>query len=499
MVSPVAAAEVLAFCISGVIILTGFKRILGAMGATSVGQSAFILLVEDNDEFRQVLQEVLEKAGFHVTAAANATRAREALDIGRFDLVILDVRLPDGNGIELMREFRKGDPEMGIIIMTGYAEVDTAIDAVRLGANDFLKKPFVLDEMLVRVTELMKTRQLQQDNRTLREQIRSTDTLTGFTGQCAAIRQLQETVKLLANSDSTVLISGESGSGKEVLAKALHRNGSRANKPLVSINCGAIPEELLESELFGHVKGAFTGAIQARPGRFELANGGAIFLDEIGDMSAKLQVKLLRVLQERCFEPVGSQQSIQVDVRVIAATHRDLEEEIKAGRFREDLYYRLNVIPLRLPPLRERGEDILLLTKHFLNHFNTEKGSNITGISGDVRKALLSYRWPGNVRELRNLMERVCTLKREGVVELDDLPSRMIGEQERMTQNFEIDINEASDIDLKATVDEFENHLIQSALQRFNWNKNRAAKFLSMNRTTLVEKIKKKGIQPPRD
>lgn len=462
-------------------------------------QSAFILLVEDNIEFSQVLQEVLESSGFHVTTAANATRAREALDIGRFDLAILDVRLPDGNGIELMREFRKADPDMGIIIMTGYAEVDTAIDAVRLGANDFLKKPFVLDEMLVRVMELMKTRQLQKDNKSLREQVRSAEPMTGFTGQCAAIHKLQETVKLLASSDSTVLISGESGSGKEVLAKALHRGGSRASKPLVSINCGAIPEELLESELFGHVKGAFTGAIQARPGRFELANGGTIFLDEIGDMSAKLQVKLLRVLQERCFEPVGSQQSIQVDVRVIAATHRNLEEEIEAGRFREDLYYRLNVIPLRLPPLRERGEDILLLANHFLEFFNKEKGSNITGLSHDVRQILLSYKWPGNVRELRNLMERVCTLKREGVVETDDLPSRMLGEQERMAQNFEIDINEANDIDLKATVDEFENHLIQSALQRFNWNKNRAAKFLSMNRTTLVEKIKKKGIRPPRE
>ena len=462
-----------------------------------VEQSAFILLVEDNDDFRQVLEEVLEGAGFHVTTAANATRAREALDLGRFDLAILDVRLPDGNGIDLMREFRKGDPEMGIIIMTGYAEVDTAIDAVRLGANDFLKKPFVLDEMLVRVTELMKKRQLQKDNQTLREQVRSTENLSGFTGQCAPIRKLQETVKLLANSDSTVLISGESGTGKEVLAKALHRSGSRANKPLVSINCGAIPEELLESELFGHVKGAFTGAVQARPGRFELANGGTIFLDEIGDMSQKLQVKLLRVLQERCFEPVGSQQSIEVDVRVIAATHRNLEEEIEGGRFREDLYYRLNVIPLSLPPLRERGEDILLLANHFLTHFNEEKGSSITGLDSEVKQVLLAYEWPGNVRELRNLMERVCTLKREGMIELEDLPSRMIGERQQVAQNFQIDIEDAEDIDLKATVDEFENHLIQSALERFNWNKNRAAKFLSMNRTTLVEKIKKKGIQPP--
>lgn len=462
-------------------------------------QSAFILLVEDNEDLRQVLQEVLESSGFHVTTAANATRAREAIDIGKFDLAILDVRLPDGNGIELMSEFRKSDPDIGIVIMTGYAEVDTAIEAVRLGANDFLKKPFVPDEMLVRVIEFMKTRQLQKDNRTLREKVRSVENLTGFTGQSAAIRHLQETVKLLANSDSTVLISGESGSGKEVLAKALHSTGSRSSKPLVAINCGAIPEELLESELFGHVKGAFTGAIQARPGRFELANGGTIFLDEIGDMSPKLQVKLLRVLQERCFEPVGSQKRIQVDVRVIAATHRNLEEEIEAGRFREDLYYRLNVIPLWLPPLRERGEDILLLANHFLNHFNTEKGSEITDISNDVKQALLAYAWPGNVRELRNLMERVCTLRRDGIIEMGDLPSRMINEKARMTQNFQMDVNEVNNIDMKATVDEFENHLIQSALQRFDWNKNRAAKFLSMNRTTLVEKIKKKGIQPPQD
>ncbi len=457
-------------------------------------QSTFILLVEDNEDFRLILQEALESAGFHVTSAANATRAREAMSLGKFDLTVLDVRLPDGNGIDLMREFRQIDPDMGIIIMTGYAEVDTAVDAVRLGANDFLKKPFDIDEMLVRIGELMKTRQLKKDNVTLREQVRSQE--TGLIGQCDSIRKLQETIKLLANSDSTVLISGESGCGKEVLAKALHKSGSRSGKPLVSINCGAIPEELLESELFGHVKGAFTGAIRARPGRFEIANGGTIFLDEIGDMSPKLQVKLLRVLQERCFEPVGSQQSIQVDVRVIAATHRDLEKEIEAGRFREDLYYRLNVIPLYLAPLRERGDDIFLLADHFLSRFNAEKQSNITGISDDVKRAMLAYHWPGNVRELQNLMERVTTLKREGVIELEDLPSRMLSERERVLQSFQMDVQSVSSIDLKATVDEFESHLILSALQRFGWNKNQAANFLTMNRTTLVEKIKKKGLQP---
>lgn len=460
-------------------------------------QAAFVLLVEDNEDFRLILEEALEAEGYHVTSAANALRAREAMNTGKFDLAVLDVRLPDGNGIELLREFRQADPDMGIIIMTGYAEVDTAVDAVRLGANDFLKKPFDIDELIVRIGELLKTRQLKQDNRQLREQIRSVESTSDFIGQCEAIRKLQETVRLLGNSDSTVLITGESGTGKEVLAKALHKSGTRASKPLVSINCGAIPEELLESELFGHVKGAFTGAVRARPGRFELANGGTIFLDEIGDMSPKLQVKLLRVLQERCFEPVGSQQTIQVDVRVIAATHRDLEAEIEAGRFREDLYYRLNVIPLHLPPLRERGEDILLLARSFIARFNASKGSNITGISDEAAEIMLHYPWPGNVRELQNLIERISALKQEGPIEVEDLPSRMLDESQRTQRKFRIDVDQAESIDLKATVDEFETHLILSALQRFNWNKNRAAKFLAMNRTTLVEKIKKKGLQPP--
>jgi len=461
-----------------------------------VKQSAFILLVEDNEDFRLTLEESLESAGYHVTSSSNAMRAREAMNSGKFDIALLDVRLPDGNGIELLREFRKSDPSMGVIIMTGYAEIDTAVDAVRLGASDFLKKPFDIDELLIRIGELRKNQELKRDNQQLREQLRSAEKSSDFIGQCNSIHKLQETIQLLSNSDSTVLISGESGSGKEVLAKALHKSGTRSGKPLVSINCGAIPEELLESELFGHVKGAFTGAVRSRPGRFEIANGGTIFLDEIGDMSPKLQVKLLRVLQERCFEPVGSQQSIQVDVRVIAATHRNLEHEIEAGRFREDLYYRLNVIPLYLPPLSKRGEDILLLANNFIARFNKLKGAKISGISDEAAEAMLHYAWPGNVRELQNLIERVSTLKVEGLLEISDLPSRMISDKQRVLQSFHIDVAAADLIDLKSTVDEFESHLILSALQKFNWNKNRAANFLAMNRTTLVEKIKKKGLQP---
>jgi len=457
-------------------------------------QQAYILMVEDEEGLRSALQEILGEQHHHVTAAANATRAREAMQNGRFDIAILDVRLPDGDGIDLLREFRRLDPEMGIIMMTGYAEVDTAVESIRLGANDFLKKPFDSDELLIRIEELIKNRRLRQDNKVMSQQLQAAHGHKGFIGQSQPIENIRRVIELVASSESTVLITGESGTGKEVLARMLHQAGPRAKKPMVSINCGAIPEELLESELFGHVKGAFTGAMRARPGRFEVANGGTIFLDEIGDMSPKLQVKLLRVLQERCFEPVGSHQSIEVDVRVIAATHRDLETEIEAGRFREDLFYRLNVVPVHLPPLRERGEDVLLIAEHFMQKFNEERGASITGIGDQAKQAMLHYSWPGNVRELQNLIERVATLKRSGLIEMADLPSKMLGQVEQTNQNFQVDVEDAEKIDLKNLVDEFENHLIISALQRFDWNKNRAAMFLSMNRTTLVEKLKKKNL-----
>ncbi|MES0371698.1 MAG: sigma-54 dependent transcriptional regulator [Mariprofundaceae bacterium] len=460
-------------------------------------KTAYMLLVDDEEELRFTLQESLESANHHVTSAANAMRAREAVSNGKFDIAILDIRLPDGNGIELLKEFKEADPNMGIILMTGYAEVDSAVEAIRLGADDFLKKPFDHGELLVRVEELLKKRQLHQDHQVLKKKLATSDNEKMLIGQSRCMQKVRETALLLGDSDSTVLISGESGTGKEVLANLLHNSGSRANKPFVSINCGAIPEELLESELFGHVKGAFTGAIRARPGRFEVANGGTIFLDEIGDMSPKLQVKLLRVLQERCFEPVGSHQPISVDVRVVAATHRDLEEEIENGNFRQDLYYRLNVIPMRLPPLRERGEDILQLAEHFMGMFNEKKKSTISGISDSAKHAILRYGWPGNVRELQNLLERVTTLKRSGVMDIEDLPSRMLDSGERAKQGFMIELEDTDSVDFKGIVDEFESHLIVSALERFDWNKNRAAKFLSMNRTTLVEKIKKKGLKAP--
>ncbi|MDX8396214.1 MAG: sigma-54 dependent transcriptional regulator, partial [Mariprofundaceae bacterium] len=340
--------------------------------------TAYLLLVDDNEEFRLTLKEFLEDAGHHVMTAANAMRAREAMAQGKFDIAILDVCLPDGSGLDLLKEFKKADSEMGIVLITGSTDIDGPADVLDMGADGFIKKPFELEELQLNIDELLKKTVKQQSHSEINPKATNGGRKDMLIGQSAGIVKIKQTVQMLGDSDSTVLITGESGTGKEVLANLLHCSGTRAKKPFVSINCGAIPEELLESELFGHVKGSFTGAIRSRVGRFEVANGGTIFLDEIGDMSPKLQVKLLRVLQERCFEPVGSHESVHIDVRVIAATHRDLENEIEKGCFRHDLFYRLNVIPVELPALRERGEDILLLIEHFLEKFNHEKSSNIS-------------------------------------------------------------------------------------------------------------------------
>lgn len=313
-------------------------------------------------------------------------------------------------------------------------------------------------------------------------------------GNSDIMKKVFNLIETVADTDSTILIRGESGTGKELVARAIHTNSLRRDRHFVPINCGAIPENLLESELFGHVKGAFTGAICAREGRFELARGGTVFLDEIGDMSPKLQVKLLRILQEREFEPVGSTRSVKTDVRIIAATHVDLEKAVKEDRFREDLYYRLNVIPVNMPPLRERRSDIPILIDYFVNKFNSEKRRDIDGVSSDAMDKLKAHSWPGNVRELENLVERFVILKRSGVVGPDDLPEKISGSQAAPTVSVEASLP-AEGISLKDAVDEFENKLIIEALNRTDWNKNMAAKLLGLKRTTLVEKIKKKGIE----
>lgn len=459
-----------------------------------------LLLIERDATISQALVAELQQQNTYVTALSSVLQAKETLDNNTFDVAIINSELADGSGIDLLCFLRKQHPAMHCIIGSNDNDPELPITALRAGAIDFIHYPPAPGLIHQRLAALPSTN--VETNRTKKKTARPTTTATSkvvkLLGEDPAIVKLRAMVARLYDANSTVLITGESGTGKEVVARSLHQSGQRAKQPFVSINCGAIPEELLESELFGHIKGAFTGAVRTRQGRFAIANGGTIFLDEIGDMSPKLQVKLLRVLQERCFEPVGSHESVHIDVRVIAATHRDLEQAIDEGRFRQDLFYRLNVIPLEIPPLRERGDDIFLLAEAFIQHFNQRFSANLTCIGEDAKQAMRDHRWPGNVRELQNLVERVATLKQSGAINLEDLPSRMLNQGERLLQSFTpTPSHDDNPIDFKQLVDGFERHLLLMALDRFHWNKNRAAAYLSLNRTTLFEKIKKKELTPP--
>ncbi|RMH51027.1 MAG: sigma-54-dependent Fis family transcriptional regulator [Zetaproteobacteria bacterium] len=465
-----------------------------------------LLLVGRDGESTHAMVGELQQAGHYVTRAGGVLQARELFGQGRFDAALIHTDLPDGEGLALLGWIGREHPDTACILCSDDRDPTLPVEAFRAGAADFLHIPPLPGQVAARLAALPAAGAAHRavpesgGRRAGGEGAAPPGGAVELIGESPAIVKLRGMIERLHDADSTVLITGESGTGKEVVARALHRHGRRAMRPFVSINCGAIPEELLESELFGHVKGAFTGAVRSRQGRFAVANGGTIFLDEIGDMSPKLQVKLLRVLQERCFEPVGSHESIHVDVRVIAATHRDLEQAIDAGTFRQDLFYRLNVIPLELPPLRARGDDLFLLADHFIRLFNRRLSANITGIDEQARAAMRAHRWPGNVRELQNLIERVATLKQEGVITLEDLPSRMLNREQRLLQEFlPRALPEEEAIDYRRLVDDFERHLLLMALDRFGWNKNRAAAFLSMNRTTLFEKIKKKGLTPPRE
>jgi DNA-binding NtrC family response regulator len=428
--------------------------------------------------------------------ARDATEAMAIVSSQPVDLVLCDIKMPGINGLELVRQIHDVEPDLPCIVITGYGSPESSIEALRAGAFWYLEKPFEqerLDVIRRLVEQAIEHGRLKAENRALQTQLRTKYKFDNIVGKSQALQEVLSIVERVANTDSTVLITGESGTGKELIARALHYNSARADRMLVTVNCGAIPEELLESELFGHVKGAFTHAVHSREGRFALADGGTIFLDEIGDMSPNLQVKLLRALQERTFEPVGSSKTVKVDVRVIAATNQNLEGLIAQKQFREDLYYRLNVLPIESPPLRDRTDDIPLLVHHFVDISNNERGTRIDGISEDAMKLLMNYPWPGNVRELENLMERVTVLRHEGEIHADDLPTQF--HQPRERSPFRPQVSEEG-ISFNEVVGELETDLILQALEQTHWNKNRAAQLLGLNRTTLLEKIKKKGLEP---
>ncbi|MBH0188308.1 MAG: sigma-54-dependent Fis family transcriptional regulator [Nitrospira sp.] len=445
---------------------------------------------------REILHETLVQEGYSVSIAADGEAGIQAAKNAPVQIVLTDLQLPDTDGLAVIDRLARIDAKIIPIMMTGFGTIETAVRAMKSGAFDFVTKPFDPETVVVIVRKAVEFYRLRQENHLLRKTVRDQYQLEQLIGVSEPIRQVLDFVRKVADSDSTVMIQGESGTGKELVARMLHFNSLRRDRPLVPVNCGAIPENLLESELFGHEKGAFTGATHTRMGRFELANGGTIFLDEIGEMTLPLQVKLLRVLQERAFERVGGNRTIQVDVRIVAATNQDLETLVEEKRFRQDLFYRLHVIPIVIPPLRERRSDIPLLIDHFLARFNQTKHTAISGVEPDALRLLTSYDWPGNIRELENMVERLVVLKKQGMLSRGDLPEK-IYRQSAAPEIKEQFIRFSEDgINLSREVEQYEKHLIVEALRKANGVTTKAAQLLQLNRTTLVEKLKRKGVDP---
>ena len=443
-----------------------------------------VLVVDDEPAQRELVGGFLRKQGFDVAEAPDGRTALERFRKEPFDLLLTDQKMPGLSGLELLEAARAVTPAVAVIIMTAYGTIETAVAAIKGGAADYLTKPLNLDELLHRIAQVRERQRLIMENRELREALQERHRVEGIIGESGRMQEVLSLVRRVAGSDATILIQGESGTGKELIARAIHYASPRAGAPLVSVNCAALPETLLESELFGHEKGAFTGAVAARKGRFELADGGSLFLDEIGDLPLHLQVKLLRVLQEREFERVGSSRPVAVNVRLLAATHRDLEALVRAGRFRDDLYYRINVVSISLPPLRERREDIPLLLDHFVEKFSRRNGKRIGGLTREAREALLRYDYPGNVRELENLVERAVILTRDEVIGLEDLP---LGVKEREGET-------SGETSLTVLVEGLERRMIREALARADGVQTQAAEILGISERVLRYKLKKYGL-----
>jgi len=450
-----------------------------------MNDSIRILVVDDEASQRELVSGYLKKQGFEVFTAAGGESALELFRQAPMELILTDQRMPGLSGLDLLKAAREINPETQVIVMTAYGSVETAVAAMRDGAADYVAKPLNLEELRQKIQRIVEQHRLYAENRALREELKSRHRIEGIIGESGQMVEVISLVQRVAASEATVLIRGESGTGKELIAKAIHYASPRAARPLVRVNCAALPENLLESELFGHEKGSFTGAIATRKGRFELADTGTLFLDEIGDLPLHLQAKLLRVLQEREFERVGSSQPIKVNVRMLSATHRDLESLMRAGHFRDDLYYRLNVVTILVPPLRERRQDLPPLMDHFLKLFAAKNGKSLRGFSRAARDALLRYDYPGNVRELENLIERAVVLCRGDVIDRGDLPLILD----------EPDAPSEATTQLTAAVEGLERRMIREALKRANGVQTRAAELLGVTERALRYKLKKYGLQ----
>ncbi|MCB9746427.1 MAG: sigma-54-dependent Fis family transcriptional regulator [Alphaproteobacteria bacterium] len=453
-----------------------------------------ILVVDDEESLRHVLTVILSRAGYEVVAAADGEEALAALaEHADLSLALCDVRMPRLDGLGFLRRLRDDPPvdrPVHVIVMSAYGSMELAMEAMKTGATDYISKPFKSDEILLTLRKVEERERLMLENARLRAAMRASGGIEGFIGRSPAVQRLLQTVRKVAAYPSTVLITGESGTGKELLAKGLHALSDRAERPFVAINCGAIPENLLESELFGHVRGAFTGAVRERAGLFEQADGGTLLLDELGELPSALQVKLLRALEESSVRRVGSNRELGVDVRVIAATSRDLAEEVAAGRFRGDLFYRLDVVHLRVPPLRERSEDIPTLVEHFVSGFNARLGKRVRAVAPEAMRALVEAPWPGNVRQLENAIERAVLLAESDTLRLGDLPPRV---GQGGVESGPVSVEE--ELSIKRRTAALERELIAKALERSGGNRSQAARVLEISYKALLYKIRDYGLE----
>ena len=445
-------------------------------------QKTNILVVDDERDICRALNIILTKEGYAVTEAYNGEQAVELLRKQDFDLVMTDIKMEKMDGFEVLRQTQQISPGTTVVMMTAFASVGSAVEAMRAGATDYITKPFINDDIRLTVRRIIDGRDLQRENQILRQELsQRRDTFKDIIGNSEAMQKVFAVMEKVVPSKANVLITGESGTGKGLVAQAIHDSGPRKGKPFIAINCGAIPENLLETELFGHKKGAFTSAVEDKKGLITMANEGTLFLDEVGELPLALQVKLLHVIQTKELTPVGDTRVITVDIRIIAATNADLMQRVKEGRFREDLYYRLNVIELRLPPLRERRDDIPVLVKHYLKTFADEAKKTITDVEYDAMKALLAYDWPGNIRELRNTLERAVVLAEGDIVALHDLPDKFRN----------IDLEGISASSLRQALDDFEREYIRRNLAENKGNKEATAERLGIDLATLYRKLKK--------
>ncbi len=445
-----------------------------------------ILIVEDEASQREMLRTFLLKEGHLVETAPDGEQGLELLRRQAFDLVLIDFKMPGMNGLEFLKEAKRLDPEIDAVMITAFGTIDAAVAAMKAGARDYLTKPIDLDELLLLIRRIGEHRTLVRENELLRQELQAREVTTAaIIYQSPRMAELINLAARIAPSQATVLIQGETGTGKELFARLIHQLSPRADRPLIAVNCAAIPETLLESELFGHERGAFTGAVRRRLGRVEQAHGGTLFLDEISEIPLSIQVKLLRFLQEREFERVGGERTLKADVRIISATHQDLEAMVRQGTFREDLFYRLNVVTLRLPPLRERREDIPLLVEHFLQRFARENRKAIEGISREARDLLVKYDYPGNVRELENIMERAVVISRGPVLSREDLPF----------QEARAGAAPSPPASLQKAVEDLERQMIREALEKTGFNQTQAARLLGVSERMLRYKLKKYGLK----